>query len=45
LVEAVAPQTAEEYKKKSGKKLNMTVDKNIFLPPGPERATSQLETW
>jgi len=44
LVESVLKDVQDEYSKKSSKKVQLSVDKNVFLPPGPENATNQLET-
>jgi len=45
LVESVLPEAIAEYKSKSKKNVNATIDKSVFLPPGADKATNQLETW
>jgi len=44
LVESVLADAVNEYKQTSKKNVSVSVDKSVFLPPGPDRATNQLET-
>jgi len=43
LVESVVPEAVAEYKKLSGANVTAVIDKNMFLPPGPEFATKEGE--
>jgi len=43
LVEAVMNDAVQEYQRSSGSKVKATVDKTLFLPPGPEHTTKEGE--
>jgi len=44
VVESALADAVAEYKTKSKKNVQVTVDKSVYLPPGPDKATNQLET-
>jgi hypothetical protein len=45
LVESVVSDAVGEYKNTAKRNVTVSVDKHVFLPPGPDKATNQLETW